>query len=223
MNRNTRNRGNSAPKCYSSDEEPSPSPRKRRKSKAAPVQAEPLALGQPDLEELKHLYHFLLAQLRFEYQMSVSETESFVEFDRKLASIDPKFQGRDVQAMQKLMDAFLSKVAKGDRWMPIHAVLGEHEKYITTRINGLQYLSEGDRYALACAFSGSRWKPLFDTTIMTPHFPPNATSLSEMGRKILHDPDDAFKRNGKVHKAFQKFWGAAGGKLHTTAYNCYPQ
>jgi hypothetical protein len=38
------------------------------------------------------------------------------------------------------------------------------------RINSLSYLEDAERFALACAFSGSRWPPVFDAAIMV-HFP----------------------------------------------------
>jgi hypothetical protein len=177
-------------------------------------------MRKPLLAELNHMVHFFMAQLRWEYGKVISETGSFEEFDSKLASIDPTFGGKDVANMTELMELFFSKGAKGDRWVPFHAVLGEHERYIMTRIRSLSYLTEGERYALACAFSGSRWPPLFDAVVM-PHFPPGLAAVTAEGRQILTDPDEAFKRDGPIHQTFRTF-RAAGNKLHTSCFSSHP-
>ena len=88
------------------------------------------------------MLHFFLAQLRWEHKMRISPTNSFAEFDAQLRVIDPEHQGKDVQEMSELMKLFFIKSAKGDKWVPMHAVLGDHELYIMERINSLTYLSE---------------------------------------------------------------------------------
>ena len=42
----------------------------------------------PKIDELKHMVHFFLAQLRWEHKKCISPTDSFAEFDAYLASIE---------------------------------------------------------------------------------------------------------------------------------------
>jgi hypothetical protein len=97
----------------------------------------------------------------------------------------------------------------------------QHERYIMQRIWSLGYLSERDKYALACGFSGSRWPLLFDEAVMDPCFPLGAGPCSAEGRQLLADPAAAFVRGGAVHRRFDAY-RARGGKLHTLAYSPRP-
>ena len=123
--------------------------------------------------------------------------------------------------MKPLMAEFFRRHAKGDKWVPFHTVLGTHELYIQRRIGGLPYLSEGEKYALACGFSGSRWPELYDECVMDPCFPPGAGPASPEGRALLADPAEAFQRGGVVHRRFDTY-RARGGRLHTLAYSPRP-
>jgi hypothetical protein len=44
------------------------------------------------------------------------------------------------------MAEFFHTCAQGDKWMPFHPALGEHERYIIHRINSLDYLTQQQRY-----------------------------------------------------------------------------
>jgi len=186
----------------------------------------------PKAEEVDHLLLFLLCQLRWQHGLLIG---TFSEFDDACQRIDPVKGSSDVAALQPLMDTFFSRHAKGDKWVPFHAVLGDHETYIIQRIWSLKYLSEGERYALSCAFSGSRFPALFDEAVMDPCFPPqlkdgeSETTTAEQqqqqptaeGRLILDNPSGAFARGGSVHMRFLAY-RKRGGKLHTTAFSPRP-
>jgi hypothetical protein len=169
----------------------------------------------PRPEEVSHFTHFLLAQLRWQHGKIVG---SFDDFDRECAKYDSQLGVSDIVAMEPLMLDFFSRHAKGDKWVPFHAVLGVHELYIFTNIWKLHYLSEGEKYALACGFSGSRFPELYDEVIMC-CFKEN--ECSKEGREILDNPKHAFRRNGPVHIRFDEY-RSRGGKLHTSAFSPRP-
>mmetsp|Transcript_53973 Transcript_53973/g.123008 ORF Transcript_53973/g.123008 Transcript_53973/m.123008 type:complete len:423 (+) Transcript_53973:67-1335(+) len=173
---------------------------------------------EPDSAETKHLLHFLLAQLRWQHGTRVG---TFEEFDAEAARHDPELGAADFAAMSPLMEEFFSRHAKGDKWVPFHAALGEHELYIFTRIWSLRYLEESERYALACGFSGSRFPALFDEAVMDPCFPAAAEACPPEGRELLDRPAHAFRRGGPVHGRFLAY-RARGGKLHTSAFSPRP-
>jgi hypothetical protein len=92
-----------------------------------------------------------------------------------------------------------------------------------------RYLSEAERYALACGFSGSRWAPLYLEAILDPCFPPvGSTEHAHLSperraeaRLILDDPATALARGGLVHGRFLAY-RARGGKLHTSCFSPRP-
>jgi len=172
----------------------------------------------PKSEEVSHLLMFLMAQLRWQHGTLVGD---FTDFDDECKRLDPENGCTDVVAMGSLMEVFFSRHAKGDKWVPFHAALGTHETYIFRRIWSLSYLSEGERYALSCAFSGSRFPALFDEAVMDPCFPEAASSPTPEGRRILDAPSTALARGSLVHKRFLAY-RKRGGKLHTTAYSPRP-
>ena len=49
---------------------------------------EELEKAKKKLDELKHMLHFFLAQLRWEHKKCISPTQSFREFDAFVASIE---------------------------------------------------------------------------------------------------------------------------------------
>lgn len=211
------------------------SAKKAKRSKEVSVKGSVNANRTPNAEEVDHLLLFLMGQLRWQHGKLIG---TFAEFDDECQRIDSAKGSSDVAALQPLMDTFFSRHAKGDKWVPFHAVLGHHETYIIQRIWSLKYLSGGERYALSCAFSGSRFPALFDETVMDPCFPPQLkddggeeTTTAEQqqqqqqptaeGRLILDNPSVAFARGGSVHKRFLAY-RKRGGKLHTTAFSPRP-
>lgn len=96
-------------------------------------------------DEVSHFTHFLLAQLRWQHGLKVG---SFDDFDKECLNHDANLGSGDIIAMQPMMEAFFSRHAKGDKWVPFHAVLGDHELYIFTSIWKLHYLTEAEKYTL---------------------------------------------------------------------------
>ena len=176
----------------------------------------------PKLEEVKHFVHFLLAQLRWQHGKLVG---SFDEFDREAArhnrcvGDEKEKKNDDVKAMEPLMDKFFSRYAKGDRWVPFFPVLGDHELYIMTRIWTVVGINKRQKYALSCAFSGSRWRPLFEETILCMF--EGKGKLCAEAELMFRDPSKAFHRGGKIHMRFLAY-RKRGGKLHTMCFSPRP-
>jgi hypothetical protein len=193
----------------------------------------PWAAREPRLAEVKHLVHFLLAQLRWQHGRLVG---SFAEFDAEAArhnsvvGDEDTVDDGDVEAMAPLMNEFFSRHARGDRWVPFFPVLGEHELYLMRRIWALRGLDTKQKYALSCGFSGSRWPPLFEEAILC-SFSANdrnavakedeSHELSTEARLLFKDPHAAFRRGGAIHKRFLAY-RERGGKLHTTCFSPRP-
>jgi len=176
----------------------------------------------PVRAEVEHFVHFLLAQLRWQHGKLIG---SFDEFDEEAARHNRRVRDEtsvddcDVKAMGELMDTFFSRHARGDRWIPFFPVLGEHELYIMTHIWSLNGLNAKKKYALSCAFSGSRWAPLFEEAIMCLF--DGKKELCDEAKLMFEDPQKAFRRGGGIHERFLAY-RARGGKLHTTCFSPRP-
>ena len=75
----------------------------------------------------------------------------------------------------------------GDKWVPWHTVLCEHEIYIHGTIKRLP-VSDEERLRLVFAFSASRFVPLFDSVLLPFH------------RELLDDTAHATRRDGELHQ-----------------------
>ena len=67
------------------------------------------------------------------------------------------------------MDMFFEYKAKGDKWIPWHTALGQHEQFIFREIYSLEHLNDRERYMLHFCFRASSWEPLF-TEVILPWF-----------------------------------------------------
>ena len=186
----------------------------------------------PRRDEIGHLIHFLLAQLRWQHGLLVG---TFEEFDAEASKHNRRacddeesvpLQVGDIKGMEKLMEQFFARHAKGDKWVPFHAVLGAHERYIMERIWSLPHLNTKQKYALSCGFSGSRWPPLYDHAILCFFSSPSTSvsssaTLSDEALLLFENPVAAFRRGGDIHKRFLEY-RASGGKLHTTCFSPRP-
>ncbi len=178
----------------------------------------------PKIEEVKHFIHFMLAQLRWQHGMLVG---SFEEFDEEAArhnyalSSEKSVDNDDLKAMKPLMSKFFSRWAKGDRWVPFFPILGDHELYIVKNILNLEGLSMKQKYALSCAFSGSRWPPLFGETILCLFKDINTKGMCDEAKLMFQNPEKAFERGGAIHKRFNAY-RKRGGKLHTNCFSPRP-
>jgi hypothetical protein len=124
------------------------------------------------------------------------------------------------------MAKFLDGPASGDRWVPWHTVTCEMELFLMTKLRTAPDLNEKEKFVLATAFSGSRWCPLFQSVVY-PYFS-RALDTDQVyegeerrGARIL-DPDTAFVEGGELYANVVK-WRDRGFKLHTKAFNSYPQ
>jgi hypothetical protein len=140
--------------------------------------------------------------------------------------LDPARAGEDVASCGRLMDAFLRGPALGDRWVPWHTVTCEQELFLMTELRNAPDLDEREKVVLGTCFSASRWCPLWRDVVL-PYFSRARDARGayagdeRRGARCL-DPASAFAVGGAVHAACEKF-RAAGGKLHTRAFNSYPQ
>ena len=96
------------------------------------------------MEEFEHLRIFLLAQLRAqEYKFSTSEEDAKVStarFDLALQEASPQdYEKVKSGEIGEAMKKFFETSAKGDRWVPWHTVLCDHEKYLQENINWKQF------------------------------------------------------------------------------------
>ena len=196
-----------------------------------------------DVSEVRHLMQFLLCQLRAEHAEILTRERSnpmdrcneerraaYDEFDAAVFAYDLThglvLEGQqtgapDLVSCENFMAAFLlGKCAKGDKWLPWHCVLGDHERYVLDVVAKLG-LTRRDRYILMFLFSGSRDLALFDA-LLRPLFEADASEEdNELGRLILADPETAFEYNGKIHLRYEAF-RATGARMHTTCYSCHP-
>mmetsp|Transcript_1078 Transcript_1078/g.1556 ORF Transcript_1078/g.1556 Transcript_1078/m.1556 type:complete len:739 (-) Transcript_1078:168-2384(-) len=202
--------------------------------------------------EISHMIQFFLCQLRAQYAeiVKVGNKNEFMiskknddrcgdsrrcaynEFDCELGRYDESVSimtensipGQDVASCQVLMKQFLlGKSATGDKWMPWHAALGEHERYLLQVVYQLPLLeSHRERYVMSYAFSGSRDIELFET-LFKPLFSVTASDEDRtLGQNIIYQPDVAFAENGILHKRYMAYRANGKKKLHTTSYQCHP-
>lgn len=64
------------------------------------------------------------------------------------------------------MAMFFGCKAKGDKWVPWHTALGQHETYIFKEIYTLSHLTDREHYILHFCFRASSWEPLFNELIL---------------------------------------------------------
>ena len=210
-----------APKLWR-DEKP-PKKKKKKENEAAAISAREMAGAKINQKELAHLLQFLLCQLRWQAGKIVDE--SFEAFDNEMRRIDTQSPD-DVASCSQLMAKFLDGPAAGDRWVPWHTVTCEMELFLMTKLRTAPDLNEKEKFVLATAFSGSRWCPLFQSVVY-PYFS-RALDTSNIyegaerrGARIL-DPDTAFVEGGELYEKVVA-WRDRGFKLHTKAFNSYPQ
>jgi hypothetical protein len=110
----------------------------KRKRAAAKTESKQIR-RKKNPEEFEHLRIFLLAQLRAqEYKFSSSEMDARActeRFDRVLRETSPDdYRKVKSEAVQNAMGKFFQTSAKGDRWVPWHTVLCDHEKYLHEKL-----------------------------------------------------------------------------------------
>ena len=210
-----------APKLWR-DEKP-PKKKKKKENEAAAISAREMAGAKINQKELAHLLQFLLCQLRWQAGKIVDE--SFDAFDEEMRRIDTQSPD-DVASCQQLMAKFLDGPASGDRWVPWHTVTCEMELFLMTSLRTAPDLDDKEKFVLATAFSGSRWCPLFRSAVY-PYFSraldtENAYEGEERRGSRILDPDAAFVEGGDLYEKVVQ-WRDRGFKLHTKAFNSYPQ
>ena len=188
-----------------------------------------------DVDEVSHMIQFFLCQLRAEYaeiiaatsttdRCSSSHRPAYDEFDEAVQALEGNMTtSSSLVSCEPLMETFLlGRCAKGDKWMPWHCALGTHERYLLEVVSELPLLESGrEKYVLGFAFSGSREIELFEA-ILRPLFEDTASeSDRNLGRQVLWNSKEAFKRNGIIHQRYVDY-RKTGKKLHTTAYQCHP-
>jgi hypothetical protein len=168
--------------------------------------------------ELKKMLLFILCQLRAECDRFLTGSDAF---DTELAKVSIDHPGlEDCKGQSEAMARFLCTKAKGDKWVPFHAVLCDHERYIFENIYTFANLTERQRLCLAFAFRASSWTALFDhlyIPILRKHAEGDSAELDA----ILTNPEIAFERNGCMHQKYTEYRNG-GGKLHTSSYSCHP-
>ena len=204
-----------------------PSPAKKR---AKPAAASPPKSPKDDRvapAEVAHMVQFFLCQLRWQYGTIVAPGGGFAAFDAALAAADASQGPEDVASCGDLMNAFLRGPALGDRWVPWHTVTCEQERFLMTELRSAPDLDDREKFVLATAFSASRWCPLWRDVIL-PYFSRarDAAGLyaddgERRGPRCLR-PREAFRADGPVRAAAAAFRDR-GNKLHTRAFNSYPQ
>lgn len=218
--------------------------RRRKKpagsSSSASLPAEFIRDLSPSFDEVSNMLQFFTCQLRAEYAEIVacssaallkeercgpSRRAAYEEFDAEMRRYceGEGFEWRDVASCAPFMAKFLlGKCARGDKWVPWHAALGSHERYILEVVTRLPLLrTERERHVLCYVFSGSREIKLFES-LLRPLYEENALEEDRaLGRQILDDPSTAFARDGELHRRFAQY-RKLGERLHTTAYLCHP-
>jgi hypothetical protein len=170
------------------------------------------------IAELKKMLLFILCQLRAECDRFLTGLDAF---DAELARISVDHPGlEDCTHHSVAMARFLCTKAKGDKWVPFHAVLCDHERYIFEKIYTFENLTERQRLCLAFAFRASCWIDLFDH-IFQPILRKHAVGDKAELDAILSNPEVAFERNSCMHQKYMEYRNA-GGKLHTSAHSCHP-
>lgn len=178
-----------------------------------------------DERELAHLVQFLLCQLRWQYGRIVDADGDFAAFDEEMRRVDPTQSADDVASCASLMAKFFDGPAAGDRWVPWHTVTCEMELFLMTQLRAASDLDDREKFVLATAFSGSRWCPFF-RAVVWPYFSreldmDGAYDGDDRRGRVL-DPDTAFSEGGALYRRVVE-WRRRGEKLHTSAFNSYPQ
>jgi len=201
-------------------------PKKKKRpsssSSEAPPRAPPTArrsssdkssdVGTLHDDELAHMVHFFLCQLRWQWALVVAdERGSFAAFDAELQRLG--FATDDLEACEALMSKFLAGPAKGDRWVPFHTATCEQELFLFEEIRRATAWTEAEKWALCVAFSACRCVALWNEVILSPFRTREASILA---------PDEAFKLGGPLHVAVRAFREDGNRQLHTKAFNCYP-
>ena len=214
----------------SEDDEAPPLPKKAKR--AAPKGGDGDDEASPKVAEVRHMLHFYLCQLRWQYGRIVAP-DDWASFDAELARLDSKggVGAADVASCGALMDAFLRGPALGDRWVPWHTTTCEQELFLMTELRNAPDLDDKEKFVLGTAFSASRWCPLWREVIL-PYFSrarDTAGAYADLdgddekrrGPRILK-PRDAFRVGGPVFERAEAFRDR-GNKLHTRAFTSYPQ
>ena len=188
----------------------------------AAISAKEMQGSKINQKELAHFLQFLLCQLRWQAGKIVDG--SFEAFDDEMRRIDGSCD--DVASCQQLMAKFLDGPAAGDRWVPWHTVTCEMELFLMTSLRTAPDLDDKEKFVLATAFSGSRWCPLF-RSVVYPYFSraldtDNTYEGEERRGSRILDPDAAFAEGGELYEKVVA-WRDRGFKLHTKAFNSYPQ
>ena len=121
------------------EEKKTTAPKRKRKDEVESKRCRPKIKRKKNIEEFEHLRIFLLAQLRAqEYKFSTSREDAKVSterFDRALREASPQdYKKVTSEKIGKAMNKFFQTSARGDRWVPWHTVLCDHEKYLQENI-----------------------------------------------------------------------------------------
>ena len=113
--------------------------KRKREDEIESKRCRPKIKRKKNIEEFEHLRIFLLAQLRAqEYKFSSSREDAKVSkerFDRALREASPQdYKKVTSEKIGKAMNKFFQTSARGDRWVPWHTVLCDHEKYLQEKI-----------------------------------------------------------------------------------------
>lgn len=181
----------------------------------------PVAARSIDEGKLKEMLTFFLAQLQAQCARILDESAR-ADFDVELRRLDPGAALR-VAALAPRMRDFFAHKARGDKWVPWHTVLCDHERYIFQRIYSHAHLTDRAKYVWGYVFSGSRHIPLFEA-VFQPYL--NGAATGDPGAvaaaaAVIDDVAASFRRGGRLHRALLAY-RSAGNQIHTTSYAARP-
>jgi len=176
---------------------------------------------------------FFLCQLRAQCERIVAprgDKDVLADFDAELGRLGPL---HDVLGCETQMELFFEGPAKGEKWVPWHTVLCDHERYIYEDIYTLEGYADAEKFVLMFVFRGSSYIPLFNAIFMPilkakgPDGGP-----TPLAKSLIWGVDgnrmSAYERGGYLHEAFMSYrsqYGEDGkpNKIHTSAYVYRPK